>query len=195
MCVLYGQLRSALGEMFRTLSRQQESQIEEGHLMVDHVHMLIVILPKYAMSSVVGYIKGKCAIHIARTYGERKRNIVGQHFWARGYFVSTVARDEAMIWEYIRYQENKGFAGRPAQHVELIATIWWRPTGEAALASPFQAALSGSQMKSPGFAGGLLLVMIKYGNGFVLSENPVGGPDWIGRIILGDRRPALVGVP
>ena len=75
--------------------------------MVDHVHMLISIPPKYAVSSVVGYIKGKSAIHIALTYGERKRNFVGQHFWARGYFVSTVGRDEAMIREYIRHQEKE----------------------------------------------------------------------------------------
>ncbi len=75
--------------------------------MVDHGHMLISIPPKYAVSSVVGYIKGKSAIHIARTYGERKRNSVGQHFWARGYFVSTVGRDEAMIRYYIRHQEKE----------------------------------------------------------------------------------------
>ena len=75
--------------------------------MVDHVHMLISIPPKYAVSSVVGYIKGKSAIYIARTYGERKRNFVGQHFWARGYFVSTVGRDEAMIRDYVRHQEKE----------------------------------------------------------------------------------------
>ena len=75
--------------------------------MVDHVHMLISIPPKYAVSSVMGYIKGKSAIHIARTYGERKRNFAGQHFWARGYFVSTVGRDEAMIRDYIRHQEQE----------------------------------------------------------------------------------------
>ena len=75
--------------------------------MVDHVHMLISIPPKYAVSSVVGYIKGKSAIHIARTYGERKRNFVGQHFWARESFVSTVGRDEAMIRDYIRHQEKE----------------------------------------------------------------------------------------
>ena len=75
--------------------------------MVDHVHMLISIPPKYAVSSVLGYIKGKSAIHIARTYGERKRNFAGQHFWARGYFVSTMGRDEAMIRDYIRHQEQE----------------------------------------------------------------------------------------
>jgi putative transposase len=76
--------------------------IEEGYLMPDHVHMLISIPPKYAVSQVVGYIKGKSAIHIAHANGERKRNFVGQHFWARGYFVSTVGRDEEVIREYIR---------------------------------------------------------------------------------------------
>ena len=87
---LYGQLKRHLGEVFSRLAEQRESRIEEGHLMPDHVHMLISIPPKYAVSQVVGYIKGKSAIHIARVYGERKRNFVGQHFWARGYFVSTV---------------------------------------------------------------------------------------------------------
>jgi len=69
------------------------------------VHMMIAIPSKYAVSQVVGYIKGKSAIHLARVYGERKRNFVGQHFWARGYFVSTLGRDETVIREYIRRQE------------------------------------------------------------------------------------------
>lgn len=103
---LYEQLRQHLGEVFRELARQKESRVEEGHLMPDHVHMMLAIAPKYAVSQVVGYIKGKSAIHLARVYGERKRNFVGQHFWARGYFVSTVGRDEAMIREYIRNQEK-----------------------------------------------------------------------------------------
>jgi REP-associated tyrosine transposase len=94
---LYGDLRQYLGEVFRSLAQQKESRIEEGHLLSDHVHMLIAIPPKYAVAQVVGFIKGKSAIHLARVYGERKRNFVGQHFWARGYFVSTVGRDEAMI--------------------------------------------------------------------------------------------------
>lgn len=105
--LLYGQLRQHLGEMFRRLADQKESRIEEGHLMVDHVHMLISIPPKYAVSQVVGYIKGKSAIQVARVYGERKRNYGGQHFWARGYFVSTVGRDEEVIRAYIRHQEEE----------------------------------------------------------------------------------------
>ena len=105
--VLYGQLRRHLGEVFRNLAEQKESRIEEGHLMADHVHMLISIPPKYAVSQVVGYIKGKSAIYLARVYGERKRNFEGQHFWARGYFVSTVGWDEASIREYIRRQEQE----------------------------------------------------------------------------------------
>ena len=103
---LYGQLRQHLGDVFRDLARQKESRVEEGHLMSDHVHMLLAIPPKFAVLQVVGYIKGKSAIHLARVYGERKRNFVGQNFWARGYFVSTVGRDEAMIREYIRNQEK-----------------------------------------------------------------------------------------
>src|SRR6476469_2539225 len=104
---LYAELRKHLGELFRRLASQKESQIEEGHLMPDHVHMLISIPPKYAVSQVVGYIKGKSAIHLARVYGERKRSFVGQHFWARGFFVSTVGRDETSIREYIRNQEKQ----------------------------------------------------------------------------------------
>ena len=101
---LYGTLRKYLGEVFRQLAQQKESRILEGHLMLDHVHMLIAIPPKYAVSQVVGYLKGKSAIHLARVYGEKKRNFVGQHFWARGYFVSTVGRDEEVIRRYIREQ-------------------------------------------------------------------------------------------
>jgi putative transposase len=103
--LLYAELRKHLGEVFRTLAQHKESRIEEGHLMVDHVHMMIAIPPKYAVSQVVGYIKGKSAIHLARVYGEKKRNFVGQHFWARGFFVSTVGRDEKVIRNYIRHQE------------------------------------------------------------------------------------------
>ncbi len=105
--VLYGQLRVHLGEVFRGSAQHKESRIEEGHLMVDHVHMLISIPPKYAVSNVVGYIKEKSAIHLARVYAERKRNFAGQSFWARGYFVSTVGRDEALIRNYIRHQEKE----------------------------------------------------------------------------------------
>ena len=100
-------MRKHLGEIFRKLAAQKDSRIEEGHLMPDHVQMMISIPPKYAVSQVVGFIKGKSAIHLARVYGERKRNFVGQHLWARGYFVSTVGRDEALIRKYIRKQEQE----------------------------------------------------------------------------------------
>jgi putative transposase len=102
---LYGELRKYLGDLFRTLAGHRESRVEEGHLMGDHVHMLISIPAKYSVAQVVGYIKGKSAINIARTFMEKKRNFVGQHFWARGYFVSTVGRDETVVRDYIRKQE------------------------------------------------------------------------------------------
>jgi putative transposase len=104
---LYVQLRKYLGEVFCQLAQCKESRILEGHLMSDHVHMLIAILPKYAVSQVVGHVKGKSAIHIAREFGGRKRNFVGEHFWARGFFVSTVGRDEEVIRRYIREQERE----------------------------------------------------------------------------------------
>ena len=105
--VLFGQIRKELGEVFHRLAKQKESFIEEGHLMADHVHIMISIPPKYAVSQVVGFIKGKSAIHVARMYAGRKRNYVGQSFWARGYFASTVGRDEQVIREYIRHQEKE----------------------------------------------------------------------------------------
>lgn len=105
--VLHGRVRKDLGEAFRELARQREFKVLEGHLCPDHVHIYISILPKYAVAQVVGYIKGKSAIHIARTFGGRACNFVGESFWARGYFVSTVGRDEQVNREYIRRQEAK----------------------------------------------------------------------------------------
>ena len=104
--VLYQGLRQELGRVFRSLAEQWECRVEEGHLMPDHVHMCLSIPPKYAVSSVVGYIKGKSAIAIARQFGGRQRNFTGEVFWARGYFVSTVGLDEAMVRAYIRNQEQ-----------------------------------------------------------------------------------------
>ena len=105
--VLYGQIRQYLGEIFHDLARQKECTIEEGHLMSDHVHILISIPPKYSVSQVVGFIKGKSAIAIARNYLGRKKNFTGQSFWARGYHVSTVGRDEEKIRKYIQNQEKE----------------------------------------------------------------------------------------
>ena len=104
---IYTNLRPLLGEVFRRLAQQREAKVLEGHLMPDNVHMLLSIPPKYAVSPVVGFIKGKSAMHLARVYGEQRRNFVGQHFWARGYFVSTVGRDEEAIRQYIRRQEQQ----------------------------------------------------------------------------------------
>jgi len=103
--VLYGRIRRELGKVFHELARQRESKIHEGHLQADHVHMYVSIPPKYAVAQVVGFIKGKSAIHIARTFGGRERNFTGESFWARGYFASTVGRDEKVIREYIKRQE------------------------------------------------------------------------------------------
>ncbi len=97
----------ASGEVLRKLAEQKESRIEAGHLLSDHVHMMISIPPKYAVSQVVGFMKGKGAIHLAGVYGDRKQNYAGQSFWARGYFVSTIGRDEVTIREFIRNQEKE----------------------------------------------------------------------------------------
>ena len=105
--VLYGQVRRELGPVLRELARQKESEIIEGHLMVDHVHMLVSIPPKYSVAQVMGFVKGKSAIHIARVYAGRRRSFVGQHFWARGYWVSTVGKNEAAVRRYIQEQEKE----------------------------------------------------------------------------------------
>ncbi len=103
--IVFGSLRKYLGVILHELASHKESKIEEGHLMPDHVHMCISIPPKYAVSNVVGYIKGKSAIQIARRFGSRQRNFTGESFWARGYFVSTVGLDEQIVRAYIRNQE------------------------------------------------------------------------------------------
>ncbi len=103
--VLYAQLRKELGRILRGLAMQKESEVIEGTLKVDHVHIVISIPPKYSVSQVLGYVKGKSAIWVARTTG-RSRNFVGQNFWARGYCVSTVGLDEETIREYVRSQEE-----------------------------------------------------------------------------------------
>ena len=100
--VLYGQLRTYLGDVLHELASHKECKIHEGHMKGDHLHMLISIPPKYAVSQVVGYIKGKSAIHIARQYMGKRKNFTGQHFWARGYYVSTAGRDEDVIRQYIK---------------------------------------------------------------------------------------------
>jgi putative transposase len=102
---LYGQLRRDLGAILRKLALQKESEVVEGKLRVDHVHMVVSIPPKYSVSQVVGYTKGKSAIWVARATG-RNRNFVGQNFWARGYCVSTIGLNEEAIREYVRSQEE-----------------------------------------------------------------------------------------
>lgn len=105
--VLYGMLRKQLGEVFRNLAQQKECWVVEGHLMADHVHMLVSVPPKYSVAQVVGFIKGKSAIHIARNFEGKKKNFTGSHFWARGYYVTTVGHDEEATRKYIRQQEQE----------------------------------------------------------------------------------------
>src|SRR5260370_33421607 len=104
---LFGESRRELGPVRRELAQRKESEVLEGTMLVDHVHMLIAIPPKYAVSQVSGYLKGKSAIHIARTFGGRQTNFTGEHFWARGYYVSTVGIDEEVIRRYIQQKEDE----------------------------------------------------------------------------------------
>ena len=105
--VLWGQIGKALGPVFTELALRKECKIEVGKIRPDHVHMLIWIPPKYSVAQIVGYLKGKSAIYIARTYGGRKQNFAGESFWARGYYVSTVGKDEEAIRAYIRKQGDE----------------------------------------------------------------------------------------
>ena len=104
---IYGSIRQYLGKILHDLAVQKQCRILEGHLHSDHVHMLLSIPPKYSVSQVVGFLQGKSAIQIARNFQGRKQNFIGQHFWARGYYVSTVGKDENIVREYIRNQERE----------------------------------------------------------------------------------------
>ena len=104
--VIYGKIRTELVKILHELAMQKESKITEGNLTKDHVHMCIEIPPKYAVASVIGFMKGKSAIAVARM-GGRDRNYTGAHFWARGYAVSTIGFDEEIVKKYIREQNEE----------------------------------------------------------------------------------------
>ena len=109
---VFGNIRRHLGSVFHELARQKECRIIEGHLLPDHVHMCISIPPKHSVASVIGFLKGKSAIAIARQFGGRQRNFTGEHFWARGYCVSTVGYEEEPVRRYIREQDASDEQGR-----------------------------------------------------------------------------------
>lgn len=109
---IYGEVRKLLAEIFHDLARQKECRIIEGHLLADHVHMCLEIPPKHAVASVIGFLKGKSALAIARRVQEKDRNFVGEHFWARGYAVSTVGFELESVKKYLREQEQADKEGR-----------------------------------------------------------------------------------
>jgi putative transposase len=104
---IYGTLRKEIGRVLRELCRQQGVELVEGYAMRDHIHMLLMIPPKFSVANTIGFLKGKSAIRIFREYLQVKRNFTGRHFWARGYCVSTVGLDEDVIRKYIRDQERE----------------------------------------------------------------------------------------
>ncbi len=104
---LFNGLRKELDSVFRALAAQKECQVVEGHLRPDHVHIILSIPPKLAVSSVVGFIKGKSVIYIARNFLGKRRNFVGESFWARGFYVTTVGLDEDVVRNYIKHQEKE----------------------------------------------------------------------------------------
>ena len=103
---IYGRLRSAIGAILRDLCKQKGVELLDGHAMSDHVHLCLRIPPKYSLSYIVGFLKGKSAVRVHREVLHERR-MTGLHFWATGYWVSTVGRDEASVRRYIREQEDK----------------------------------------------------------------------------------------
>ena len=110
--VMFGEIRKFLGPIFHELARQKECRIVEGHLMPDHVHMCIGIPPKHSVASVIGFLKGKSAIAIARQFKGKQRNFSGESFWARGYAVSTVGFELEAVKRYIRDQDMSDRSGQ-----------------------------------------------------------------------------------
>jgi len=104
--VLYGRKVAFLKRIFHELARQKECEIVGGNLVQDHVHMIISIPPKYAISDIIGYLKGKSAIAMAREFGGKKWNFNGECFWARGYAVSTVGFELDKVRSYVKNQER-----------------------------------------------------------------------------------------
>ena len=104
---LFGVIRKELKEVFHRLAAQKGCKIEEGHLMPDHIHLLISIPPKPAVASLLGFVKGKSSIWGAQNIANKKQNLVGHKFWARGYYVSTVGADETTVRAYMENQESE----------------------------------------------------------------------------------------
>ena len=102
---IYNQYREDLGEILRRLCRYRGVEIIEGHLMIDHVHMLVMIPPKESISSFMGYLKGKSAMMMFDRYANLKYQYGNRHFWAEGYYVSTVGLNDQTVAKYIREQE------------------------------------------------------------------------------------------
>ena len=109
--ILYGKIKEYLKSVFHELANQKGCKILGGNIVQDHIHMLISIPPKYSVSEIIGYIKGKSAIAVARKFGGRKRNFNGEIFWARGYAVSTVGLDEKNRRNYVKHQQRLDSCG------------------------------------------------------------------------------------
>ena len=118
---LYGKIRKFLGPVLHEMANQKGCQIKEGHMVQDHVHMLIKIPPKYSVAEIIGYMKGKSAIAVARQFSGRKRNFNGEKFWARGYAVSTVGFEEDQVRKYIHHQEQLDAKGYDKEEVKKDA--------------------------------------------------------------------------
>ena len=105
--VIYGQLRKDVGQIVRKLCEYKGVELLEGKACGDHIHLCLSIRPKFAVSTIVGYLKGKSAMIVFERFSKYKRNFKGHSFWARGYYVSTVGLDEARVRKYIQDQDTK----------------------------------------------------------------------------------------
>ena len=104
--LLFGKVKTRLGEILRKLSKDKDVEIVEGHVCIDHVHMVLRIPPKYSVAMVIGYLKGKSAIVLHREFAPQYKQGYGKNFWSRGYFVTTVGIDKEAIRKYVRGQER-----------------------------------------------------------------------------------------
>ncbi len=104
--IVYGKLRKEIGDILRRLSEYKGVEVIEGKACTDHIHICLVIPPKYSVSTIVGYLKGKSAMIVFEKYSRLKQNFRGHQFWAKGYYVNTVELDEAKVRKYIQDQEE-----------------------------------------------------------------------------------------
>ena len=128
--VIYGKIKGDIGIMLRKLCEYKEVEIIEAEACKDHIHMLVSIPPKYSVSQIMGYLKGKSSLMIFEKYANMKYKYGNRHFWCRGYYVDTVGRNKKVIAEYIRNQLQEDVSSDQMSLVEYIDPFTGKPEQE-----------------------------------------------------------------